>query len=90
VKGDFIFENVSYTYDQSKQPAIKNFSLKVKAGETIAVVGESGSGKSTLMSLVIGFRRPSAGRIFLDGIDMQELDLRQYRRSLAVVPQTTP
>jgi ATP-binding cassette subfamily B protein len=89
VKGDFIFENVSYTYDQSKQPAIKNFSLKVKAGETIAVVGESGSGKSTLMSLVIGFRRPSAGRIFLDGIDMQELDLRQYRRSLAVVPQTT-
>jgi ATP-binding cassette subfamily B protein len=89
VKGDFIFENVSYTYGQSKQLAIKNFSLKVKAGETIAVVGESGSGKSTLMSLVIGFRRPSAGRIFLDGIDMQELDLRQYRRSLAVVPQTT-
>jgi ATP-binding cassette subfamily B protein len=89
VKGDFVFEHVSYTYEQSKQPAIKNFSLRVKAGESIAVVGESGSGKSTLMSLVVGFRRPSTGRILLDGIDMQELDLRQYRRFLAVVPQTT-
>jgi ATP-binding cassette subfamily B protein len=89
VKGDFVFEHVGYIYAQSKQPAIKEFSLKVKAGESIAVVGESGSGKSTLMSLVVGFRRPSAGRILLDGIDMQELDLRQYRRFLAVVPQTT-
>jgi len=42
-----------------------------------------------LMSLVIGFRRPTSGRILLDGIDMQDLDLRQYRRFLAVVPQTT-
>jgi ATP-binding cassette subfamily B protein len=89
VKGDFVFEHVGYIYAQSKQPAIKEFSLKVKAGESIAVVGESGSGKSTLMSLVVGFRRPSTGRILLDGIDMQELDLRQYRRFLAVVPQTT-
>ena len=89
LKGDFLFEQVGYTYAQSKQPAIKNFSSRVKAGESIAVVGESGSGKSTLMSLVVGFRRPSTGRILLDGIDMQELDLRQYRRFLAVVPQTT-
>jgi len=89
VKGLFVFEHISYTYENAQHPAIKNFSLKVKTGETIAVVGESGSGKSTLMSLVIGFRRPTAGRILLDGIDMQELDLRLYRRFLAVVPQTT-
>jgi ATP-binding cassette subfamily B protein len=89
VKGRFVFEHVSYTYEKAQHLAIKNFSLKVKTGETIAVVGESGSGKSTLMSLIIGFRRPTAGRILLDGIDMQELDLRQYRRYLAVVPQTT-
>ena len=89
VKGLFVFEHISYTYENAQHPAIKNFSLKVKTGETIAVVGESGSGKSTLMSLVIGFRRPAVGRILLDGIDMQELDLRQYRHFLAVVPQTT-
>ncbi len=89
VAGHFVFENVSYIYDGSDRPAIRNFSVEISAGETVAFVGESGSGKSTLMSLVIGFRRPSAGRIILDGRDMQELDLRQYRRYLAVVPQTT-
>ena len=63
--------------------------MEIEQGETIAIVGESGSGKSTLMNLVIGFRRPTRGRVFLDGADMQGLDLRQYRRFLAVVPQTT-
>jgi ATP-binding cassette subfamily B protein len=89
VKGQFVFEHISYMYEKAQHPAINNFSLKVKSGETIAIVGESGSGKSTLMNLIIGFRRPTAGRILLDDTDMQELDLRQYRRFLAVVPQTT-
>jgi ATP-binding cassette subfamily B protein len=89
VKGNLIFENVSYTYVNSKSPAIDNFSLEIKPGESIAFVGESGSGKSTLMNLVIGFRRPTEGRILLDSYDMQELDLRKYRKFLAVVPQNT-
>lgn len=89
VSGHFVFENVSYAYDKSAGLAVKDFSLEVQPGESVAFVGESGSGKSTLMSLIIGFRRPTGGRILLDGRDMQELDLRQYRRYLAVVPQTT-
>jgi len=89
VKGRFMFDDISYAYEQAQHPAIADFSLTVNPGETIAVVGESGSGKSTLMSLIIGFRRPTKGRILLDGKDMQELDLRQYRKFLAVVPQTT-
>jgi ATP-binding cassette, subfamily B, bacterial len=89
VTGQFVFDDISYTYENAQQPAIRNISLKIKAGESVAVIGESGSGKSTLMSLVIGFRRPSTGRILLDGRDMQDLDLRQYRKFLAVVPQTT-
>ncbi len=89
VSGHFTFENISYTYDKAQQPAVKSFTVDIQAGESVAFVGESGSGKSTLMSLVIGFRRPTTGRILLDGKDMQELDLRQYRRFLAVVPQTT-
>ncbi len=89
VEGHIVFDNVSYTYDKSQQPAISNLSGEIEAGESVACVGESGSGKTTLMGLVIGFRRPTSGRILLDGTDMRELDLRQYRRFLAVVPQTT-
>jgi ATP-binding cassette, subfamily B, bacterial len=89
VKGNFIFEKVNYTYEKSKSAAINNFSLEIKSGESVAFVGESGSGKSTLMNLVIGFRRPTEGRILLDGTDMQYLDLRKYRKFLAVVPQNT-
>jgi ATP-binding cassette subfamily B protein len=89
VKGHFVFDNVSFTYDKAQQPAIRNFRAEIFAGESVACVGESGSGKTTLMSLVIGFRRPTEGRILLDGTDMRDLDLRQYRRFLAVVPQTT-
>ena len=89
VAGHFVFENVSYTYDKNLQPAIAKMNVEIMAVESVAVVGESGSGKTTLMSLIIGFRRPTAGRILLDGSDMRDLDLRQYRKFLAVVPQTT-
>ncbi len=89
VAGCFTFENVSYTYAGAPRPAVAEFSLEVKAGECVAVVGGSGSGKSTLMSLIVGFRRPQSGRLLLDGRDMETLDLRQYRRDLAVVPQNT-
>ena len=78
VDGHFVFDNVSFTYDKASQPAVRNLSAEIFAGESVACVGESGSGKTTLMSLVIGFRRPMAGRILLDGTDMRDLDLRQY------------
>jgi ATP-binding cassette subfamily B protein len=89
VRGRFEFRDVTFSYPNASQPAIRDFSLVVEAGQTVAVVGESGSGKTTLMSLVIGFRRPDRGHILLDGRDMETLDLRQYRRHLAVVPQQT-
>ncbi len=97
VEGRFVFDHMSYTYpkdpsshdDKAPRPALNDVNLEVSSGESVAFVGESGSGKSTLMNLVIGFRRPTGGRILLDGTDMQELDLRTYRRFLAVVPQTT-
>ena len=89
VRGAFDFQNVTFTYPGASQPAVGDFSLRVEPGETVALVGASGSGKSTLMSLIIGFRRPEQGRILLDGKDMTEIDLRTYRRHLAVVPQQT-
>ncbi len=67
--------------------ALRDLSLSVRAGETIAVVGPSGAGKSTLLNLVLGFVRPESGRVLLDGVDMDHIDLRSYRRHVSVVPQ---
>jgi ATP-binding cassette subfamily B protein len=96
VRGSFRFEGVSFRYptqgsgktvvDEAPY-ALIDVDLEVEAGQTVAFVGESGSGKSTLMNLVIGYHRPTAGRILLDGRDMADLDLRDYRRQLSVVSQ---
>jgi ATP-binding cassette subfamily B protein len=89
VGGEFRFENVGFSYDANAAPSLQKISLHLAAGEAVGIVGPSGSGKSTLASLVTGFHRPTCGRILLDGIDMNEIDLRTYRRHLAVVSQQT-
>ncbi len=88
VRGEFRFEDVTLVYPETETPAVKEFNLHVEQGESVAFVGESGAGKTSVMSLLIGFHRPTEGRILLDGNDMSELDLRTYRNHLAVVPQT--
>lgn len=88
VSGRVDFEDVSFAYaDAPEETAVDRLDLHVRPGETIALVGPSGSGKSTVLNLVIGFLTPTSGRLVLDGRDMAELDLRSYRRFLAVVPQ---
>ena len=87
VRGDVRFEGVGFQYDDGSAPAIGSLTLDVRAGETIALVGPSGSGKSTVLNMIIGFLRPTSGRIVLDGDDMADLDLRSYRKHIAVVPQ---
>ena len=91
VRGEIIFENVSFHYDKSaaSSAALRRINFQVAAGETIGIVGPSGSGKSTLISLVTGFHRPTSGRILLDGADMNTIDLRTFRHHLAVVSQQT-
>ena len=86
VRGAVEFQGVEHAYDNGR-PAVRDFTLSVTPGETIALVGASGAGKSTVLNLVIGFIRPTAGRLLLDGTDMNTLDLRTYRRFLSVVPQ---
>ena len=68
---------------------LNHLNLHVKQGETIALVGESGAGKSTVLNLVIGFHLADGGKVLLDGNDMRKIDLRTYRKHLAVVPQTS-
>lgn len=89
VKGDFVFENVCFSYPGNDKHALENINLHVHEGETIALVGSSGAGKSTMAHLVIGFVRPSSGRLLLDGKDMNTLDLRSYRTFISVVTQET-
>lgn len=87
--GEYRFENVHFHYRDTDKHVLNNFSLSVKPGECIAFVGESGAGKSTVLNMVIGFYRPTLGRIVVDGIPLDELDMRAYRQKLAVVPQNT-
>jgi ATP-binding cassette, subfamily B, bacterial len=89
VNGSLTFQKTTFSYPGGRRPALSELELDVRAGESVAFVGESGAGKSTVMSLVIGFRRPTSGRILLDGVDMATLDLRTYRQFLSVVPQQT-
>lgn len=87
VKGDVEFDNVSFSYAKEKGDVLANISLKVNAGENIAVVGPSGSGKTTLCSLVSRFYEPQQGRILLDGRDIRELSLEEIRGAIGVVQQ---
>lgn len=89
VGGNYVFDQVCYRHEDNQHYAVKNFTLKVGAGETIALVGASGSGKSTLMQLLIGFIRPQKGAIYVDGSNMNEIDLRPYRQFISVVSQET-
>lgn len=89
VDGTFEFKNVKFKYNNTGNHVLNGLNLTVKQGETIALVGESGAGKSTILNLVIGFNFATEGQVFVDGVDMSQIDLRTYRRHLAVVPQTS-
>jgi subfamily B ATP-binding cassette protein MsbA len=86
MRGDIVFEDVSFEYEEGV-PVLRGVSLDAPAGSTTALVGPSGSGKSTLTSLVMAFNRPTAGRITIDGRDLRDLRLTEYRRHLGVVFQ---
>ena len=88
LKGEYEFKDVEFSYDDNV-PLLRDFNLKIKAGETIAIVGESGAGKTTLLNLVIGFIFPKKGQLLIDGHDITQIDLRSYRNHLAVVPQNS-
>lgn len=83
------FENVSYTYEGSKTPALAKVSLIVPHGERVAIVGPNGSGKTTLVSLLPRLLVPQVGRVLIDGIDIASVNLRGLRRQIGVVTQET-
>ena len=85
------FENVDFSYpSRADSPVLRDVSLTVKAGQTIALVGPSGAGKSTMFQLLLRFYDPQKGRILIDGIDIRDLSLEELRQSLSIVQQNAP
>ncbi|MFO1443158.1 ABC transporter ATP-binding protein [Bacillus sp. Bva_UNVM-123] len=87
VHGDIDFENISFSYNEKDNVVLKNISLRVNKGETIALVGMSGGGKSSLVSLISRFYDVTKGRILLDGSDIRHFKVRSLRDKIGMVLQ---
>jgi subfamily B ATP-binding cassette protein MsbA len=86
-RGEVAFEGVHFTYPTRVEPALAGIDLRIRPGETLALAGPSGGGKTTLVNLLPRFYTPGAGRILLDGHDIQSLTLETLRANLALVSQ---
>ncbi len=89
LEGRFEFNNVNFAYPNTKERVLEGLTIRVQPGETIAFVGGSGAGKSTIINLLIGFNTPSSGDLTVDGNKITDINLRTYRKHIAVVPQNT-
>ena len=88
LRGEIVCEHVSFHYPtRSDSPALEDFTLHVRPGETVALVGPSGAGKSTVFAMLLRFHDPQAGTLRIDGIDIRHLDPAQLREHVALVPQ---
>jgi len=87
LKGGIELSNVYFRYNDSMPYVVDGMSIRIKAGEYIAIVGKTGCGKSTLVRLLLGFETPERGAIYYDGKDMTKLDLRSLRRRIGTVTQ---
>lgn len=86
ITGAIEFRNVSFSH-QPGQPAINNISVSIKPGQTIALVGPSGAGKTTFINLALGLLRPDSGEIYIDGHNINDIDMRSVRKFVGAVTQ---
>jgi len=89
-RGEVRFENVNFGYQSaSDPPVLANFSLRLKAGESVALVGQTGCGKSTVAQLLPRFYEAQSGQIFLDGVDVRDIRVRKLREAIGIVFEDT-
>jgi len=88
IKGDISFKNVLFSY-RDDNIVINNINLDIESGKIMALVGPSGSGKSTIFSLILKFIEPSNGSIYIDNYNLKELNSKNIRRFIGIVPQKT-
>ena len=87
LNGNIRLDHVTFGYVDDQPPVIDDLSLNIRAGEYVAIVGTSGCGKSTLMKLLLGFEKPSSGKIYYDNKPLEDLDIASVRRKIGTVLQ---
>lgn len=86
-RGEVDFQNVTFWYPDTTEPAMANVDLHADAGQCVAILGATGAGKSTLLHMIPRFHDPTSGRLLIDGVDVREYDVNDLRRNVGVVFQ---
>ncbi len=86
-KGQLILENICFSYSDNQVPILNDVNLTLEASESIAITGPSGVGKTTLMKIMLGLLQPTSGKVLLDGKDITQVGLKNYRKKIAAVMQ---
>lgn len=86
LKGNIVFEDVSFSYERNKD-VLKNINLNIRAGETVAFVGPSGAGKTTICSLIPRFYDVNSGAVYIDGVDIRDMTKKSLRSQIGIVQQ---
>lgn len=87
LKGQLTLEDICFSYSDDQTPILNNVNLHLNVSDSIAITGPSGAGKTTLMKIMLGLLQPSSGKVLLDGKDITQLGLKNYRRKIAAVMQ---
>lgn len=87
IKGDIFIDKITFSYGENHRPIFKDFTLKIRQGEHVAIYGESGSGKTTLTLLLLGFLKPQKGEIYIDGKKIEEYSLSILRSKIGLLFQ---
>lgn len=86
-RGNIVFQNVSFRYSATSEPVFRGLNLAIEEGQMVTIAGEPASGKSSLLKMVLGLYRPQAGSVYLDGLNLQQLDLDEVRTSVGYVSE---
>ncbi len=86
-KGRIAFDRVSFRYPTAREPSLRGVSFKLEPGQLMCLTGASGSGKSTVLRILLGLHQQQAGSVFVDGLDLRQIEKGEWRRALGVAPQ---